>query len=117
MKTSIIANQVVHTIVPPQAVLSSLDCACILVNVTSFLPKDKPSVSQMIFHIENLTAPNSLFLEAAIMNSVRDYGLLDTNLKGATEKLLSLGYDSEQANQILEGLTNYVNELFPAQGL
>ena len=117
MKTNKIANQVVHTVVPPQAVLSSLDCACILVNITSFLPKDTPSVSQMVFHIENLTAPNSLFLEAAIMNSSRDYGLLDTNLKGATEKLVSLGYTDTQATQILEGLTNYVDELFPVQEL
>ena len=106
-----------HTVTPPPAILNSTECACILINTTSYLPNREPNVAQLVFHVKNLTAPNSLFAEAAIINSVRDYGLLDTDIKVAKTRLLHLDFTESQVEEIIRELTSYIDGLFPAEGI
>lgn len=117
MKTTVIAKRIMHTVQPPPSTISSVQCACILVNTTSFIPGLEPSVDELVFYVKNLTAPNSLFAEAAVVNSIRDFGLLDTDVKVAVTKLSGLGFSLKQSHEALTKLTEYVDQMFPVEGI
>lgn len=117
MKTTIIAKRITHSVQVPPAMLTSVECASVLVNTTSFIPGFNPSVDELVFYVKNLTAPNSIFLEAAITNSLRDFGLLDTDVKVAVTKLSGLGFSSAQSYEALTKITEYVDQLFPVEGI
>lgn len=119
MKTTTIANKVTHSVVLPVVTVTSEDCACILINTSSYVTRiaDKPKASEAIYHIKNLTAPNSLFAEAAITNSLRDFGTLDTSKKAASEKLSRAGFNKDDIDLIISDITSYIDDLFPSEGV
>lgn len=111
MRTVTIANQTNHYVTIPEQIFTTKEIAHILISSATSAPKGlSPEV--FVTHVKNLVAPNTLFMDYTVQQSVREYGRIDALESSAHALLKSKGFSSpKDITKVVKAVSDYVEDI------